>query len=75
MIFAIIALAMVGCGNDKATDTGKVTCKSFNTQRDAQAYFDEKKPNYLELDTDKDGTACEEKKRRKKKRRKKRKRR
>lgn len=36
-----------------------VVCADFNSQAEAQAYFDAKKPGYKRLDRDKDGVACE----------------
>ena len=37
----------------------KVKCSDFKSQKEAQAYFDAKKPGYERLDRDKDGIACE----------------
>ncbi|SUD91613.1 excalibur calcium-binding domain-containing protein [Psychrobacter phenylpyruvicus] len=37
----------------------KVKCSDFKSQKEAQAYFDAKKPGYKGLDRDKDGIACE----------------
>ena len=34
-------------------------CKDFKTHKEAQAYFDAKKPGYKPLDRDKDGSACD----------------
>lgn len=34
-------------------------CKDFKTQKEAQAYFNAKKPGYKPLDRDKDGSACD----------------
>lgn len=35
------------------------SCKDFKTQKEAQAYFNAKKPGHKRLDRDKDGIACE----------------
>nr|WP_244156555.1 MULTISPECIES: excalibur calcium-binding domain-containing protein [Psychrobacter] len=37
----------------------KVKCSDFKSQKEAQAYFDAKKPGYKGLDRDNDGIACE----------------
>ena len=37
----------------------RVKCSDFKSQKEAQAYFDAKKPGYKSLDRDKDGIACE----------------
>ncbi|PNK60341.1 excalibur calcium-binding domain-containing protein [Psychrobacter sp. FDAARGOS_221] len=37
----------------------RVKCADFKSQREAQAYFNAKKPGYKSLDRDKDGIACE----------------
>lgn len=37
----------------------KVKYSDFKSQKEAQAYFDAKKPGYKGLDRDKDGIACE----------------
>jgi len=37
----------------------KQTCKNFNTQAEAQAYYDARLPNWKRLDGDKDGEPCE----------------
>lgn len=37
----------------------RTVCKQFNTQAEAQSYFNQKKKGYLSLDGDKDGEACE----------------
>ena len=39
--------------------SGKVKCSDFKSQKEAQAYFDAKKPGYKGLDRDNDGIACE----------------
>lgn len=36
-----------------------VSCKAFNNQAAAQAYFNARKPGWKKLDADKDGEACE----------------
>lgn len=36
-----------------------VSCKSFNTQAEAQAYYDAKQKGWKKLDRDKDGEPCE----------------
>ena len=38
---------------------GAIRCADFETQADAQLYFDAKKKGYKRLDGDKDGEACE----------------
>ena len=38
---------------------GRVVCADFNTQQEAQNYFDSKQKGYKSLDGDKDGEACE----------------
>lgn len=35
------------------------TCKTFDTQAEAQRYFDARMPYWKSLDGDKDGEACE----------------
>ncbi len=37
----------------------RTTCKNFDTQAQAQRYFDAKQPSWKRLDGDKDGEACE----------------
>lgn len=37
----------------------RTSCKSFNTQAEAQAYYDAKKKGWKSLDRDKDGEPCE----------------
>lgn len=37
----------------------RVSCKSFATQAQAQAYFNAKKAGYRSLDRDHDGYACD----------------
>lgn len=36
-----------------------VSCKSFNTQAEAQSYYDAKNKGWRKLDLDKDGEPCE----------------
>ena len=36
-----------------------VKCADFKTHKEAQAYFNAKKPGYKRLDRDKDGSACD----------------
>lgn len=36
-----------------------VKCADFKTQKEAQAYFNAKKPGYKHLNRDKDGSACD----------------
>jgi len=38
---------------------GRVTCRDFNTQAEAQRYFDARKAYWKKLDGDKDGEPCE----------------
>lgn len=40
-------------------NAAKVRCADLKTQKEAQAYFDAKKPGHKGLDRDKDGIACE----------------
>lgn len=42
-----------------ALPAGAVSCKSFATHAQAQAYFNAKKPGYKRLDRDRDGSACD----------------
>ena len=37
----------------------KVKCSDFKSHKEAQAYFDAKRPGYKGLDRDNDGIACE----------------
>ena len=41
------------------TTSFAVSCKSFKTHAQAQAYFNAKKPGYKRLDRDHDGSACD----------------
>lgn len=36
-----------------------ISCKSFATQAQAQAYYNARKPDWAKLDRDKDGGACD----------------
>ncbi len=38
---------------------GRTTCKDFDTQAEAQRYFDKRLPYWKRLDGDKDGEPCE----------------
>lgn len=37
----------------------RISCKSFDTQKEAQAHFDARKKSWKGLDRDKDGEPCE----------------
>jgi|GEM_PF-1864953 len=41
------------------TEAKNVTCEQFNSWKEAQAYFDAKKPGYKGMDRDHDGEVCE----------------
>lgn len=42
-----------------ATSAFAVKCADFKTHKEAQNYFNAKKPGYKRLDRDKDGSACD----------------
>ena len=52
-------LCLVLLATSLPAHAAKVRCADFKTQKEAQAYFDAKKPDYQKLDRDKDGIACE----------------
>ena len=60
MMQGIFARVFCGvCLVAMASAAGAVSCKSFATHAQAQAYFNAKKPGYKRLDRDKDGSACD----------------
>jgi hypothetical protein len=52
-------IALVLLFGPTTTFAAKVKCADFKNQKQAQAYFNAKKPGYRSLDRDKDGIACE----------------
>ena len=56
-LIAFLATALVL--STSAVQAKGVSCKSFNQQSEAQAYYQAKKPGWKKLDKDNDGEACE----------------
>ncbi|WP_019672547.1 excalibur calcium-binding domain-containing protein [Psychrobacter lutiphocae] len=52
LCFALLSISF-------SAQAARVKCADFKSQKEAQAYFDAKKPGYKSLDRDKDGIACE----------------
>lgn len=59
---AVVCVALAVCLPNVAYAKKKsISCKSFSSQAEAQAYYNAKKPGYKKLDRDGDGRACEKK--------------
>lgn len=56
-LLALVTTALLFSTN--AVYAKGVSCKSFNQQSAAQAYYQAKKPGWKKLDKDGDGEACE----------------
>ncbi len=54
----LLALAVTSVSIVPA-NAARVKCSDFKSWKEAQAYFDAKKPGYKSLDRDNDGVACE----------------
>ena len=55
----LTTISLVLIASSFPAQAARVKCSDFKSQREAQAYFDAKKPGYQSLDRDKDGIACE----------------
>jgi len=57
MIKVIVLLAITMGSN--VSYANRISCKSFNTQAEAQQHYDARKKGWKSLDRDKDGEPCE----------------
>lgn len=57
ILMSTLCLALVSAS--LPAQAARVKCADFKSHKEAQAYFDAKKPGYKGLDRDKDGIACE----------------
>ncbi len=67
----IITLATLGLITATTANAKRISCKSFKTQAEAQAYYNKRKKagkaGWKSLDRDRDGIACENGKKSKRK--------